>query len=162
MKDNRQKGFSLIELLISMVVLSIGFLATVVMMSGAMGGNDNGRRLTEASTIAADHIEYLMSIAYGHVDLGAGGGNIRNPAQPAGQPTDTLNPVLRPADYSTSVMKHNRQYTVYWNVVNNAGVANTKTVNVIVLDSDEINEALNQEQRARFVLVEGVIADVID
>jgi len=53
------KGFSLIEVLIALVILSISLLGMASLMSTATKYNASGGRLTEATTLAQDKLETL-------------------------------------------------------------------------------------------------------
>ncbi len=52
-------GFSLIEVLIALVILSIALLGMASLMSSATKYNASGNRLTEATTLAQDKLETL-------------------------------------------------------------------------------------------------------
>jgi type IV pilus modification protein PilV len=52
-------GFSLIEVLIALVILSIALLGMASLMSSATKYNASGGRLTEATTLAQDKLEIL-------------------------------------------------------------------------------------------------------
>ncbi len=57
---NRQRGFSLIEILIALVILSIALLALAGLMATTTRNNAAGGHLTEAATLAQDMLERLM------------------------------------------------------------------------------------------------------
>jgi type IV pilus assembly protein PilV len=61
---NNEKGFSLLEVLISIVVLSIGLLGVANMQVVAIRINDNANRLTQATTITQDKVEELMALPF--------------------------------------------------------------------------------------------------
>jgi len=56
------KGFTLIEILISMLVLSLGLMTMAVMQSSAVKSNYNSNKLTELSTCASRHLEILLAL----------------------------------------------------------------------------------------------------
>lgn len=56
----KQNGFSLIEVLISIVILSISLLSLAGLMSTTTKNNAFGSHLTEAATLAQDRLEELM------------------------------------------------------------------------------------------------------
>ncbi|MBN1833556.1 MAG: prepilin-type N-terminal cleavage/methylation domain-containing protein [Deltaproteobacteria bacterium] len=57
----RQGGFTLIEVMVAIAILSFGILAVATMQTTAMRANYRGYRLTEAITLAQDRIEYLTT-----------------------------------------------------------------------------------------------------
>ena len=101
--NKRADGFSLIELLFSLMILSFGILAIAKMQGSSLLGSQNANSITEGTTWAEEKIEYLMSCAYTHSDLSSG---THSEAQ--------------------------GNYTVTWNVTNNSPITNTKTVTVDV------------------------------
>ena len=101
---NDQKGFSLIEILISMTIFAIGVLALAEMQITAIRGNAFSSTTTDGTTLAQDRIEQLMNLPYDDANLNAGN---------HGPETQGV-------------------YDVSWDVANDSPVANTKTVNVSV------------------------------
>jgi type IV pilus assembly protein PilV len=57
--SKKSKGFSLIEVLIAIVILSISLLGMASLMASATKYNASGGRLTEATTFAQDELEIL-------------------------------------------------------------------------------------------------------
>ena len=72
----KERGFTLIEVLIAMAIFSIGILGVGTMQLRSTGGNTNARIGTEASVWAQDRVETLMLLPYTHGDL------VRNPGNP--------------------------------------------------------------------------------
>jgi prepilin-type N-terminal cleavage/methylation domain-containing protein len=70
--SDTEAGFSLIEVMIALAVLSIGLLAIFSMQFSAIKTNAVGRGVTENVTVATGKVEQLMSLAYEHPDLTAG------------------------------------------------------------------------------------------
>ncbi len=64
-----QKGLSLIEVMISIVVLSFGLLGVAAMQVTAIQVNSVANKITNSSTILQDKIETLMSLPFNHADL---------------------------------------------------------------------------------------------
>lgn len=58
---NNKKGFTLIEVMIAMVVLSIGLLGAGAMQLSAIKGNANASKLTEATNLATSQVENILS-----------------------------------------------------------------------------------------------------
>ena len=139
--DN-QKGFSLIEAMIAMVILSVGLLAVGLMQIGAMKANTNAISRTDGVAMAQSVLDTLRTLPVddpllsGSGDLGAG--------MPAGNnlPTDDE---IDDADHSgDEIFMSNRvfgvngqKYTIFWNVIENSPVADTRTVRVFVYWNDQ-------------------------
>jgi len=66
-KNNR--GFTLIEVLIGMVIFTIGILAVATLQASSTKSNSSARRITEALSLAESKIEDLMLLPYDHADL---------------------------------------------------------------------------------------------
>ena len=58
--SSAQNGFSLIELMIAMSILSLGLLATASMQFSAVRNNTTGNICTQANMLARDKMEELM------------------------------------------------------------------------------------------------------
>jgi len=59
-----EKGFTLVEVLIAMVVLSIGFFGAASMHISAIDANTSANRMMEATHLAQSRLETLMSLEY--------------------------------------------------------------------------------------------------
>jgi prepilin-type N-terminal cleavage/methylation domain-containing protein len=57
--SNKSKGFTLVEVLVSLVILSIALLALAGLMVSTTRNNASGGHLTEAATFAQDILERL-------------------------------------------------------------------------------------------------------
>jgi prepilin-type N-terminal cleavage/methylation domain-containing protein len=64
-----QEGFTLIEVLISMAILSFGMLAVASMQTVAIRVNSFSNRLTEGTTLVQDKIEELMGLTFSDPNL---------------------------------------------------------------------------------------------
>lgn len=67
-----QDGFSLLEILIAIAVLSIGLLSIAAMQMSAIKGNAQSSNLTQRVTAASNSIEHLLNLPYNDPDLAAG------------------------------------------------------------------------------------------
>lgn len=102
-------GFTLIEMLVAISILSAGLLALGSMQVSAISGNAHSANVTDSSTLAADRLEKLLALPYTHADLSSGAH--MDPTPPAGR-------------------------TVLWSIVDNAPLANTKTITLKVQWTD--------------------------
>ncbi|MFH1090486.1 MAG: prepilin-type N-terminal cleavage/methylation domain-containing protein [Pseudomonadota bacterium] len=64
----RRGGFSLIEVLVAVIVVGVGFLAAASMQGTSVGGNSRSALLTTATYLAEDKIEELRNRAYIAID----------------------------------------------------------------------------------------------
>jgi len=62
-RTNNNEGFTLIEVMIALVVLAFGILAVVGLFSNSIKGNAMGRRVTEATSLAQNRVDELMTVA---------------------------------------------------------------------------------------------------
>ncbi|MGD9040805.1 MAG: prepilin-type N-terminal cleavage/methylation domain-containing protein [Desulfobacteraceae bacterium] len=63
-QKGREAGFTLLEIIVAISILTFGILAVASMQSAAIRGNQLGYRLTEGSTLAQDRLEFLLTKAY--------------------------------------------------------------------------------------------------
>lgn len=124
--SNRQKGFTLIEVLIAVTLLVIGILAVASMQVTSLQGNSLAIRVTEASSWAGDAQETLMARAYTHADLVDDNGN-------GFAGLDDTDAVGSLADGGPVV---HGDFTVFWNIANDYPVFGCKTIRVIVQRRD--------------------------
>ncbi|MBC2696509.1 MAG: prepilin-type N-terminal cleavage/methylation domain-containing protein [Desulfobacteraceae bacterium] len=57
-------GFTLIEVLVAMVILSVGLLGTAALITGIINSNKLSNRITTATTLAQDKMEEIKSVSY--------------------------------------------------------------------------------------------------
>jgi prepilin-type N-terminal cleavage/methylation domain-containing protein len=66
-----EKGFTLLEVIIAISILTFGLLAVASMQLTAIRGNYNASNITEATTVAQDRLELFLSQPYDTLDEGA-------------------------------------------------------------------------------------------
>jgi prepilin-type N-terminal cleavage/methylation domain-containing protein len=71
-KIRNDKGYTLIEMLIAIAILSVGLLAVATMQISSIRVNDTARKMTRRATVAQDRLEYLMSLGYTNAVLTSG------------------------------------------------------------------------------------------
>jgi type IV pilus assembly protein PilV len=67
----RSRGFSLVEVLVALCILSIALLALAGLMVTTTRNNSFGSNMTEAATFAQDMLEQLKVSSWGNVVSGA-------------------------------------------------------------------------------------------
>jgi prepilin-type N-terminal cleavage/methylation domain-containing protein len=156
-------GFTILEIMLAIGILSIGLLAIASMQISAVRGNSSARDISEAATLAELQMETLMSLPYrfelaldnqNHAELqetsavfdpsDAAGLGLNNPF-----PVDTrlfnpsaydmANPAANtyPPDHFRTEDKYRIPYTIMWNVTTDAEINNTKSVRVLVVWVDD-------------------------
>ncbi len=124
MKINNEKGFSLIEILIAIAVFAIGILAVGKMQITAIKGNYFANDLTEATTLAQDRIEKLISLSYTDPLLDDTNGNSHAGIDGANATTADHNAV-------------DGRYNIFCNIAPDYYISNTKEIRVIVAWTDK-------------------------
>jgi type IV pilus assembly protein PilV len=65
------KGFTLIEVLITLIILAVSLLALAGLMATTTKSNASGGHITEASTFAQDRLEELRAVLWDNIAVGA-------------------------------------------------------------------------------------------
>ena len=111
-----EKGFTLLEVIVAISILTFGLLAVASMQMTAIRGNYNASNITEATTVAQDRLEELMGLTYGHSDLSVPvGGGVTNHPDPNPPPG----------------------YTISWDVESDNPVTNSKLITITVQWQDK-------------------------
>lgn len=131
-----QRGFSLLEALIAMVLLSVGLLAAGLMQIGGIKANANAAGRTFGVGLAQSIMDDLRSRSMDDallVDTGNRGNGLDDGRAVAGS-----DPVPVDADQSPGQVtgSDGRTYTVFWNVADNVPVTGGKTVRLFVYWND--------------------------
>lgn len=132
-KPCKDKGFTLIEVMIAVGTLALGILVVGSMQVSSVESNSLAGNMTEAITVGENTLERLIGLPYTHNDLvdtpnNDGAAQLRNPLPPL--PAPSIPDIgARAPEYQIQ----QGQYTVCWNVADNLAVGNTKTINVIVI-----------------------------
>lgn len=104
-KVERAAGFTLLEVIIAISILTFGLLAVASMQIASIRGNSLAGKNTEGTAWASDRLETLVSLPYTHSELASGAHT--DPSPPTG-------------------------FTVTWNVTDSSPMANQKMVTVTV------------------------------
>ena len=68
-QDNKQQGFTLIEVLMAMVILGVGLLSLAALQVNNMNYNTGSKKQTEGYSWAMDQVERILSYSYGDSNL---------------------------------------------------------------------------------------------
>jgi type IV pilus assembly protein PilV len=103
-----KKGFTLIEVLIGLIILSVGILAIAGMQMTAVRGNFFSHYLTQASYVGQDRLELLNNMPVDSAELQAGNHN---------DGATTISGIVFNRSYTVVVNGDIRTitYTVRWN-----------------------------------------------
>jgi len=108
-----EKGFTLLEVIVAISILTFGLLAVASMQMTAIRGNYNASNITEATTVAQDRLEDLMGLLYSDPLLDPGNDlSDPNPPSPSG-------------------------YTITYDVLDNNPRMNTRLITVTVQWQDK-------------------------
>jgi type IV pilus modification protein PilV len=133
--SNNARGMSLVEILVALVIFSVGALAVLTMTTGSFKINSHSEAVDIASNLARRQMETILSMNYAELSDITGDGvngladnHHKNPSTPL----DSL-----VADYSATLDSSSglglkRNYDIFWNIASDAPEPWTKTVTVIV------------------------------
>ncbi|MFQ5559569.1 MAG: prepilin-type N-terminal cleavage/methylation domain-containing protein [Nitrospinota bacterium] len=129
---NHSPGFTLIEILISILVLSVGLLGVTSMTVSVLKTNALSRDKTTAVTLAKDQMEILKNTPYASItDTASNNGGFTESTMLSKTNTDYADPSNPIDDKGGTTGK--RMFNRYWNVADDFnGYTDTKTIVVIV------------------------------
>ncbi len=134
----REWGFTLMEVMVTLMVLSVGLLGIASQSVSVIKANSLSDHMTRATVLAEDKMEELKRLGYTHTqlqdtdsntadvstDIQANPSFFTNPDHSYANPTSETGTVTLPSAP--------RQDRVVWNVANNTPAAGMKTITVIV------------------------------
>lgn len=125
-KRSNEKGFTLLEIIVAISILTFGILAVASMQVSSMRGNSFAGSVTEATALAGDRLERLIALSYDDGLLNDDNGN----------GSGGLNDTGDDADYDDTRVMDPVTYTVCTNLAIDTPRNNTKTIKVIVTWTD--------------------------
>lgn len=145
-KHKAQAGFTLVEVLIALVLFSVGILAVNAMQITSIGGNTKARRYTEAVNLASERMEALLALDFDDPELddddgaddGSDSGNGTNQDADSDGDDDSGDNYGLDDTAGADGSEVFDNYSVFWNIANDypltGGSANgsVKTIRVIV------------------------------
>ncbi len=136
---NIQGGFTVIEVLMAIIIFSVGVLALASMQITSVQGNDRANIGSEATTYAGDRLEALMALDYDSLQL-----RDQAPFNGTGQdvaPADGVDEsggnfgladVGAAADYTDNPPAAQGNFVVSWNIAMDEPVVNSKRIGITV------------------------------
>ncbi|MFQ5715742.1 MAG: prepilin-type N-terminal cleavage/methylation domain-containing protein [Nitrospinales bacterium] len=70
-RRSNQGGFTLLEVLVSVVILSVGFLGTGALVAGVVQKNQEAKRITAGTTLIQDKIESFKNSSFSSINSGS-------------------------------------------------------------------------------------------
>lgn len=136
--SHNQAGFTLIEVLIAVVVFTIGILSANAMQISSIKGNSKANRITESANWASDKVENLLVLDYDDSEFDDDDGDGTDQDGDSDGVDDDggnfgLDDIVNPDGNENSP---DGIYTIYWNVAVDCPMPNIKTVKIIVARND--------------------------
>jgi len=135
-----QKGFTLVELLIALVIFAVGILGVATMQITSIKGNSKSRQISEASNVAADQIEKILGFPYDSHNNGKDDdfdGSVDELDEQFVDGGGTHDGVaglddLPPNGTDGSATSADGNFQIYWNIAVDYPIPNTKTIRFFV------------------------------
>lgn len=118
-----ESAFSLIEVMIALVILSVGVFAVNSMQLSSLAGNSRANTVTSVADWTASQIEQLMNLPYD------------DPLLNDTKPLQGLNANTVANSDSGAVNSPDGRYTIFWNVAIDTPMEGAKTIQVFALDN---------------------------
>ncbi len=116
-QKNNDAGFTLLEVLMAMVVFSVGVLGVSLMQLKAVHGNSVASHLSEAIAFASSQAETILSWDYNNAELKSTNNSFTLPDATAAK---------------ADGFKKDGKYEVYWEVADDSPQAGSKTIDLTV------------------------------
>lgn len=138
---NLQQGFTIIEVLVAIAILTIGILAMVTMQATSIKGNATANRISEATTWGADQVEQFFAKDFDDVtDIDADGLAGLNDSECCKNGNDPAGVTVTDCSAKADVCLAQGGYFIYSNVAEDEPLTEapktTKTIRVIVNRTD--------------------------
>lgn len=126
----RDAGFTLLEILLAITILTIGMLAVAQMQITAIKGIDLSGDSSTATNLAQQQLEAILNMDYDSADLNDA--NAANNPGSGGNLTSTAVTDHQATVDDTGTVDASGHYTLTWNVADDEPIQDTKSVAVIV------------------------------
>lgn len=131
-------GFTLIEALVAMLVLTIGILSLMTLHSTLAQRNSNASHITIASTWATNQIEEIISTPYDEL-IDADGDGTDQDQDKDGQDTEGTDHTFGLDDLDNpdlTIESPDEKYTIYVNIAVDVPLEDSKTIRVHIQDNN--------------------------
>jgi prepilin-type N-terminal cleavage/methylation domain-containing protein len=128
----RSSGFSLLEVVIAMAVLSFGLLTLAMMQLHALTQGAAGRHTGDAAAVARSYLEQVHRLPWSELTAAVTAGGWQDPGWNGANPTVTTS-VTEPGGATTT----EETYSVQWRVTDVAGNACLRDVEIEVTWPEE-------------------------
>ena len=139
-----QKGFTIIEVMIALVILAVGLLSVASLQMNAIKGNYLSDNITSALTLAEDKMEELLGLDYDNAelqDLFEGNNDDLGIIESGWIDKEEIN-------INESGKVNAGHFRRIWNIADNMPIENNKTIKVIVTwDNDQHQVSLTSVKR---------------
>lgn len=139
-----QKGFTIIEVMIALVILVVGLLSVAFLQVNAIKGNRLSDNITIALTLAEDKMEELLGLDYDNTelqDLREENNNDLTIIETGWIDKEELN-------INETGRPNSGHFRRIWNIADNMPIENNKTIKVIVTwDNDNHQVSLTSVKR---------------
>jgi type IV pilus assembly protein PilV len=122
-----EQGFTLIEFLIAVMLLSIGLLGLVTLQSTAIRGNLDAKELTTAVFLAEKKMEELKNTSFGSLTLGTAN-DAHNPIDGSGQSGGIFSRTWNIQNYTGSSQMKQITVSISWTLAGKSHSASIDTV----------------------------------
>jgi len=130
-KGSKQEGFTLLEVIVAISILTFGILAVASMQAASIRGNSLSSAVTGGTTWAGDQVERLMALPYDDPLLQDTDGDAAAGLNNTGFDNDP--DTQADADHQAT----EGRYTITRTVADDTPITNTKTINVTVTWTDQ-------------------------
>lgn len=125
-KTDRESGFTLLEVLIAVMVIGVGFMATASMQGTSVSGNSRSAFMTAATYLAEDKIEELRNTDYMAITVA---GSPENSIDEMGSAGGIYSRSWTVVNDSPGLLMKTVQVTVDWQ---ERGVTHTLTMTTVI------------------------------
>ncbi len=134
-------GFTLIEAIIAMAILSIGIISLYAMQITSIQQNNRASNITIATNWAAEKTEEIINMPYDQLLDVDGDGTNQDPndkgIDEVGGGNFGLDDVTAAETPDGQQVSPDGNYTIYWNVATDHPIPGNKTVQVNVIDNNQ-------------------------
>ena len=139
-KKQSQQGFSLVEVIIAIAILSIGLITLISMQTTGIKGNATASQITVSSDWAADRIEQIYSWDFDDQRLWDDESITDTAPLPAPGAREGAAGLSDATDATADGrdVSPDGYYTIYWNIADELVMPNTKSIRIIVNRTDHL------------------------